>query len=93
MSGAPVAPEVVRSTVIATIYKNRSEEVRVTLNEYDGHELISLWVWFDGIDGEQRPGKGGLTMRASAIPELICALQDAEIEAKRRKWISGVTAQ
>lgn len=86
--GAIASPDTIDATVIATIYKNRSEEVRVSLNEYAGRKLISLWVWYEDPEGVQHPGKAGINMRASAIPELIEALQDAEAEALRREWIS-----
>lgn len=68
---------------IGTIYKNQSEDVHVTLGEFAGHQLVGIRVFFRK-EGDVLPGKAGLSMRVSAIPELIAVLQKAEAEAIRR---------
>ncbi|OQP87569.1 hypothetical protein BTR14_03085 [Rhizobium rhizosphaerae] len=75
-------------TIIATIAKNRRETVRVTLTKFEGHDLLGLRVWFTSNDSEERPGKAGLALRVSLIPNLIQALQDAQAEAVRRGLLS-----
>jgi hypothetical protein len=44
--------------VIAEWKKNRAgETVRITLQSYEGHNLVDVRTWF-GEDGFRRPGKG-----------------------------------
>lgn len=70
-------------TVIATIPKNSREEVRISLSEFRGVDLINLRIWFDAKDGDKRPSKDGLALRLEKLPDLIQALQGAEHEARR----------
>ncbi|WP_294613062.1 transcriptional coactivator p15/PC4 family protein [uncultured Roseovarius sp.] len=70
-------------TPIATIRKNAREDLRVTLDEFRGHHLINLRVWFDTDDGEQRPGKQGVAVRLDLLPHLRQALSEAEKEARK----------
>lgn len=58
-----------------TIPKNGSEEIRITREFFKGHDLISVRVWFEGQDGEMRPGKQGLAFRRHLLPEVLAALQ------------------
>lgn len=64
--------------VIATIPKNRREELRVSLGEYRGHQLVSLRVWFEAQDGTMRPGNSGVALKVEALPELVAAIIEAE---------------
>lgn len=70
------------------IQKNSWEQLHVDLTQYNGHNLLSLRVFYER-DGEQLPGKQGLSVRASAIPDLIGRLQVAEAEAIRLGLITG----
>ena len=66
-------------TDIATIKKNAREELRVTLENYNSHDLLNLRIWFQAEDGTMRPGKQGLALRVHLIPELLEAIQRAQI--------------
>lgn len=55
------------------IPKNRTEEVRVTLDEFRGMTLLNVRVWYRAEDGEMRPGKQGIALR----PESALAVADA----------------
>ena len=69
--------------LIATIPKNKTEEIRVGLDEYKGHDLVSLRVWADPYAGAERvPTKRGLSGSVRLLPELIAALQQAEAAAR-----------
>lgn len=70
-------------TLIASIPKNAREEIRVSLSEFNGHDLANLRVWFDAGDGEQRPGNKGLAFKLDKLPAVIEALQQLEAEAHR----------
>ncbi|MEQ8431718.1 MAG: transcriptional coactivator p15/PC4 family protein [Roseovarius sp.] len=74
---------------IATIRKNAREDLRVTLEEFRGHHLLNLRIWFDTDDGEQRPGKQGVAIRLDLLPHLRKALLEAEQEARKSGLLSG----
>lgn len=62
---------------IATIPKNRSEELRVTVDLFKGHQLLNLRVWFTGDDGAMRPGKQGVAVRLDLAADLASAIGEA----------------
>lgn len=70
-------------THIATIRKNAREDLRVTLEEFRGHHLLNLRVWFEADNNEQRPGKQGVAIRLDLLPHLNQALREAEQEARK----------
>lgn len=49
--------------------KNASQEYRVSLNEFKGHEYIDIRLFYDTPDG-MRPGKG-VTIPKKFFPDLI----------------------
>jgi hypothetical protein len=69
------------SEVIASFEKNSMEEVRVSLTEFKGKELIDVRVYYQPEDGEEkRPTKKGITISPEKFPELkkaILALEKA----------------
>jgi hypothetical protein len=68
------------SRPIATIRKNAREELRVSVDEFHGHHLLNLRVWFEAEDGQMRPGKQGLAVRVALLPELRAALAKVDAE-------------
>lgn len=70
-------------THIATIRKNAREDLRVTLDDFRGHHLLNLRVWFYADDNEQRPGKQGVAIRLDLLPNLRAALFEAEEQARK----------
>lgn len=79
-------------THIATIRKNVREDLRVTLEEFRGHHLLNLRIWYDAEDGEQRPGKQGVAIRLDLLPHLRKALSEAEQEARKSGFLAGEDA-
>lgn len=78
--------------LIATIPKNKLEEVRVGIDEFKGHDLVSMRVWADPYGGDERvPTKKGLSVRVQLLPDLITALQEAEKEARAAGMFGAVT--
>lgn len=63
------------------IPKNAREELRVSLEEFKGHRLLTLRVWYEAEDGTRRPGKQGIAIRQELLPELLKALHKAERKA------------
>lgn len=68
--------------VIATVSKNRSEHVRVTLTALNGHEVVDIRVFCNG-GGAAKPTKAGVCLGIERLPELRAALRKAEVEAVR----------
>lgn len=78
---------------IATIPKNATEEVRVSIDEYMNRDLVSVRVWCDPYSGDTRvPTKKGLSVAIGKLPQLIEALQQAE-SAAREAGLLGAEGQ
>ena len=77
--------------VIAVIEKNRDEEIRVGLSEFKGHNLVSIRVFTEPYEdhGQGRvPTKKGVTCKVAFLPEIIKALQEAEVVARKERLLS-----
>jgi hypothetical protein len=70
---------------IAVVRKNTLEEVRVGLSELNGHDLVDIRVWAEPRNGgtERIPTKAGIACNVRLLPELIEALQQAEMAARK----------
>ncbi|MEM7473234.1 MAG: transcriptional coactivator p15/PC4 family protein [Pseudomonadota bacterium] len=64
-------------SLIASIPKNSREEIRVSRDDYNGHDLINIRVFYDAGEGEMRPGKQGVAFKAALLPEVLGALEKA----------------
>jgi hypothetical protein len=73
------------ATVIATIAKNSNETVRIPLDEWRGCPLIDvrIVVPLNRETGVLVPTKKGVSLKVERLPELIAALNDALVEARR----------
>ena len=63
--------------ILATFPKNRIEEVRVCLTEYQGMFLIDTRIYYKDSEG-YKPSKKGISLRYSKLPELLRALEKAQ---------------
>ena len=69
---------------LRTFTKNaRGEEIRVSVETFQGRRLLNVRTWFKGEDGEMRPGKQGLALRVELLPDLQQAL-DLMAEGEER---------
>ena len=64
--------------LVARIPKNPTEEVRISLTSYRGHDLIDIRVFFQDEQGEWRPTKRGVSLSVDAFTELRDAIGKAE---------------
>jgi hypothetical protein len=64
--------------LVSSFEKNALEEVRISLTEFKGHQLIDLRVYYISQDGEPRPTKKGLAISVGLYPELKEALVKLE---------------
>jgi len=73
--------------LIGTIQKNRASEVRVSLTEFKGYQLVDVRVWakpFGTEGGDTRATREGVSLGIAKLPELIRTLQAAWTEAKAK---------
>ncbi len=64
--------------VVGGFPKNNREDVRVTLSNFKGHDLLGVRVWFKGDNDELRPSKSGITIKVELLPELLALLNKAQ---------------
>jgi hypothetical protein len=67
--------------IVGEIPKNNREDIRVTLSNFKGHDLVGARIWFKTKDGESRPSNKGITVNVKVLPELIGLLEQAEKKA------------
>lgn len=75
--------------IVATIEKNSREEIRVSVDDWKGYDLVSLRVFFRRKDGEPLPTKKGITFDVKLLPEIIRALEAARKAAIGERCLSG----
>jgi hypothetical protein len=82
--------EPVMEKTVSVIPKSGTEEVRVDLSEYRGHDLVSIRIYanYDSADEPKRPTKKGVTLKVEKLPELIAALQQAKTDARAAGLLS-----
>ena len=70
---------------IATVRKNNSEEIRVSVAIHAGYALVDMRVFSAprSSRGEPIPTKAGICVSKAKLPELILALQAAEREVSQ----------
>ena len=76
--------------LIATIEKNKLEEIRVGLSDFNGHDLLNIRIWAEPRNGgvERIPTKAGICCNVRLLPDLIAALQKAEVAARQAGLLS-----
>lgn len=72
---------------LSTIPKNNREEIRVGLDQFNGHDLFAARVWFLTDDSSRLPGKSGIAFKAALLPEFARAVEGALTEAKKRGFV------
>ena len=68
---------------VFTIQKNRQEQVRFRLREYNGHQLLDVRVFEPDSTGQLRASKRGVSVSVRLIDEIIQGLELARGELKR----------
>ncbi len=61
---------------MADITKNSREVIRVTRDEFKGHDMVNVRVFFDAGGGEMIPGKQGVAFHAALLPDVLDALNE-----------------
>ena len=73
--------------VIANFQKNKTEDIKLSLTEYQGHKLIDFRVYYKDKEGESKPTKKGITVNVKFFPELKEAIMEAEKILKEKELI------
>lgn len=63
--------------LVTEFARNDREIVRVTIDQYRGHDVVSIRNFYQASGGEWKPGRGGMTMAVRHLPALIKALTEA----------------
>lgn len=66
---------------IATVPKNRQEQVRVEISEFRGHDLVNIRTFFESNDAGCLPTKKGVSLKLERLDELIEALHETRVQA------------
>lgn len=71
--------------IIHEFKKNLYETVRLSLDNFKGSDILSIWVFYsnDGDEGEWKPSKKGVSLQAKHIPELKKGIDKAYKEYQR----------
>ena len=64
--------------VISEFQKNKMEDFKLSLTEYQGHNLLDFRIYFKDKQGDSKPTKKGVTVNVKLFPELKKAVMDAE---------------
>ncbi|WP_299986667.1 transcriptional coactivator p15/PC4 family protein [uncultured Ruegeria sp.] len=59
-----------------TIQKNTQEEIRISREDFKGHDVVNLRVWYLAKDGEKHPTKKGVAFSAALLPDIQQALAE-----------------
>ena len=61
--------------IIDRFQKNAVEEIRASLTEFNGHQLVDLRTWTENKAGEPIPTKKGISIRVDLFPDLLRAME------------------
>jgi len=73
--------------VISEFQKNKMEDFKLSLTEYQGHTLLDFRIYFKDKQGESKPTKKGITLNVKLFPELKEAITAAEKILKEKELI------
>ena len=75
---------------VATIPKNKREEIRVSLTEYQGYDLVDVRVFCEPYAGDEWVAtKKGISLIVPRLPDLIDGLQTAQRVAQKAGLLKG----
>jgi hypothetical protein len=63
--------------VLKTLKKNSRDQIRISLTEFSGRQVISIRVFYQDLNGEWLPGKQGLAITVDKMQPLLNALLEA----------------
>ena len=73
--------------LIAEFEKNKTEDFRLSLSEYQGHILLDFRIYYKDKEGKSKPTKKGVTVNVKFFPELKQAIKKAEEILKEKELL------
>jgi hypothetical protein len=73
-----------QSIPVTTIPKNKNEELRVSLDLFNGYWLFNTRIFFQASDGSMRPGKGGFAIKVDKLEAYAEAVTDALMQVETK---------
>ena len=91
MNAPPKAPKIAQPKELARWSRDREGKqiFIIGFDSYEGHDFLSLRLWFKDADGELRPSKKGIAFSARHLPKLFEALRAAYRTARETGLIEG----
>jgi hypothetical protein len=75
--------------IVAGWPKNGRETLQVRIDVYKGQPIIDIRSWYQGADGNLKPGRGGLTVSIRHLPALAGAIGKALAIAREARIVGG----
>ena len=74
---------------IASFEKNKYQDIRVRVSEYQGNDVIDIRVWTQPPQGSEKVPTGkGVNINVRLFPQLKAALEKLETELRENKMLS-----
>ena len=67
--------------------KNKTEDFKLSLSEYQGHILLDFRIYYKDKEGESKPTKKGITLNVKLFPEFKQAMMKAEEILKEKELL------
>ena len=67
--------------------KNKTEDFKLSLREYQGHILLDFRIYYKDKEGESKPTKKGITLNVKLFPEFKQAIMKAEEILKEKELL------
>ena len=75
------------SGIVLIIPKNKNEEIHISLDEFNGHNLASIRIYYYAKGSEWHPTKKGLSVNVDKLDDEILGLQNAKEQAQENGWL------
>lgn len=82
MAASSAQPATLLPIVISEWRRNADEIIRVSLNQFNGRDVIDVRSWWKHQDGLWRPSRSGITLAVQHLTKLSEAMQDALTRAR-----------
>ena len=63
--------------IIAEWPRNNRETIRVSIDQFNGRDVVDVRSWYTDKSGELKPGRSGICLSVAHLPELADALNKA----------------
>ncbi len=76
------------SVLVSTVKKNSIDELRISIDEYNGYKYVSVRTWTEKSDSKEKIAtRNGVTLPFRTLGEIIDTLKRIESSAKKRGYL------